>query len=106
MAKFIELEEIGFHAVVFKMCRNNIGVRIVRRMLHGAEVRHIHILRYYHQPARMLPCCALDADQAERQPVFFCLCGFDAALIQIFFHITVGCFLCKCTNGSSTENMV
>ena len=54
MSQFIKLEEIVLHAMIFEVGRDNIGMRVVRRMLNRTKVRHILVLRDDHETARML----------------------------------------------------
>ena len=106
MAELVKLEEVCLHAVVFKMGGDDIGIRIIRRVLHRAEVGHIHILRDDDKPAGMLAGGAFDAYKPQSQAVFLRLGGFEAPLIQILLDIAVGSFFCQGADGAGTEDMV
>ena len=106
MTELVKLEEVCLHAVIFKMGGNDVGIRVIRRVLHGAEVRHIHILRDDDKPTGMLACGAFDTHEAKGQAVFLCLGGFDSPLLQILFDVPVGSFFCQGADGSGTEYMV
>lgn len=62
-----------------------LGVLVVRRVLHGAEVPDLVFLRDDDEAARVLAGRALDVDAAERQPVLLGLGDSLAALRQVFF---------------------
>ena len=71
MSKHIQLEQVGLHGVVFKVGRDDVTVRVVRRMLDGTEVIDLLILGNDHHSARMLSGGAFDAGAADGQPVLF-----------------------------------
>ncbi len=106
MAELVELEEVRLHAVVFKMGRDDVAVRVVGRVLHRAEVRDVLVLRHDDKAAGVLAGRALDAYKAERQAVFLGLSGRDPALFEIFFHIAVGSLLGQGADRPRAEDVV
>ena len=65
MTQHIQLQEVILHAVVFKMGGDGLCVLGIRRVLHGGEILHIHIVRHNHQAAGMLEMCIRDSDMAH-----------------------------------------
>ena len=104
--QLVELQEVGLHAVVFKVRRDDVAVGVVSRVLDGAEVRHVHILRDDDEAAGVLAGRAFDADETERQPVFLGLGGLDAALLEIFFDIAEGRLFRERADRAGAEHMV
>ena len=66
MSQHVQLEEVFLHRVVFKMRRDPLGVLVVRRVLHGAEVPDFVLLRDNDEAARVLTGRALYVDAACR----------------------------------------
>ena len=106
VAELVKLEEVCLHAVIFKMGGDDIGIRIIRRVLHRAEVRHIHILRDDDKPTGMLARGALDTHETQSKAVFLRFGSLDAPLFQILLDIAVGSFFRKGADGAGTEDMV
>ena len=106
MAQLIELEEVVLHAVIFKMGCDDVGVRVVRRVLDRAEVGDILVLRNDDQAAGMLAGGALDAHQTGSQAVFFGAGSLDTPLFKILLDIAVGGLLGQGPDGAGAENVV
>ncbi len=105
VAQHVELQEVFLHGVIFKMRRDPFGVLVVRRVLHGAEVPDLILLRDDDEAAGVLAGRALDADAAERQAVLLRLGDGLIALRQVFFRVAVGRFLCDGADGARAEDM-
>ena len=88
------------------MCRDYAALGIVRRMLHGAEIRNVHILRYDDKAAGVLTRCALNADESFCKTILLDLCDLYAALLEIFFDVAVGCLFGESADGTGAENMI
>ena len=88
------------------MRRDPLGVLVVSRVLHGAEVPDLVLLRDNDETARMLAGRALDIDAAGREPVFLGLADGYLALGEILFDVAVGRFFRDRADGSGSENMV
>ena len=88
------------------MCRDPVRVLVVRRVLHGAEIPDLVLLRDDDKAARVLARGALDAHTACSKAVFLCLADGHIALGQIFFRVPVGRFLGHRADGACTEHMV
>ena len=62
----IKLQKVVLHTVIFKMCRDNITVSSICRMLNGTKILHIHIIRNDYQATGMLTGCTFHADTSKR----------------------------------------
>ena len=58
VSQHIQLQEVVLHAVIFKMGGDGLCILCVRRVLHGGEILHIHVVRYHHKAAGVLACGA------------------------------------------------
>ena len=63
MAQHIQLQQVVLHGVVFKVRSDDIGVRVVRRVLDRAEIVDLHIAGNDDHTAGVLTGGALDATQ-------------------------------------------
>ena len=106
MAELVELEEVCLHAVVFKMGGDDVAVRIVGRVLHGAEIRNVLILRDDDEAAGVLAGRALDTGAAQGQAVLLGVVHRAAALVQILFHIAVGRLFRQRADRPGAEHVV
>ena len=88
------------------MRRDPLGIFIVSRVLHGAEVPDLVLLRDNDEAARMLAGRALDIDAAGRESVFLGLADGHLALGEVFFNVAVGCFFRDRADGSGAEHVV
>lgn len=62
-----------------------IALGVVGRMLNGAEICDIHILRDNDKAAGMLTCGALNADKSLCKAVFLRFRDLELALLEILF---------------------
>ena len=105
MSKHIELQKVFLHGVIFKMRRDDIGVDVVRRVLHRAEIPDLILLRDDDKAAWVLARRAAHIDAARCKTVLLRAADGQVSLGQIFFHIAVGRFLCDRTDRARTEHM-
>ena len=106
VAQLVELEEVCLHAVVLEMGRDDVAVRVVRRVLDGAEISDVHVLRDDNEAAGVLARRALDADAALREAVFLRLRDLDLALVEVIFYVAVGRFFGQRADGAGLEDVV
>ena len=106
MAELIELEEVRLHAVIFKMRGDDIAVRIVRRVLHGAEIRDVHVLRDDNEAAGVLTGGALDADAAVGEAVLLRLWNVQPALLGVLENIAVSSLFREGADRAGAEDVV
>ena len=92
--------------MIFKMRRDYAAPGIVRRVLNGAEIRNVHVLRYDDKAAWVLTCRTLNSDESLRKAVFLDLCNLYAAFLKVFFNIAISGLLGKSSNSSGAENMI
>ena len=85
---------------------DDVAVGVVCRVLNGAKIRYVHVLRDDDKPTGVLARCPFNADTALSKTVFLRFCDLQRALLKIFFNVAVGCFLRKCPDGACLENMV
>ena len=106
MAQLVQLQEVGLHAVIFKVRGDYAAVRVVRRVLHGAEVLDLHVLRDDDEAAGVLARGALDAHEAHGEPALLGLRDVPAALLQVFEDIAVGGLFRQGADGARAEDVV
>ena len=106
VAELVELEEVRLHAVVFKMGGDDVAVRIVGRVLHGAEIRDVLVLRDDDEAAGVLAGRALDADAAEREAVHLRLRQGLAALLEVLEDIAVGRLFRQRADRAGAEHVI
>ncbi len=88
------------------MSRDYAALGIVCRMLHGAEIRNVHVLRYDDEAAGVLACRSLDADKPLCEAIFLNLCDLYAAFLEVFFNVAVSGFFGERADGSGAENVI
>ena len=81
VAEHIELEEVILHAVIFKVRGYGVAVLRVGRVLHGAEILDLQIVRHDDQAAGVLARRAAHADAACRQAVDLRRARLDAVFL-------------------------
>ena len=106
MTELVELEQVCLHAVIFKVGGDDVAVRVVCRMLHGAEIRDVLILRDDDEAAGVLTGRALDADAAERKAVHLRLRQGLAALLEILEHIAIGRLFSQRADRAGAEHVI
>ena len=67
-----------------EVCCDIIGIWVVGRMLHWAELKNIVSSRHDHHAARMLARGALDAGTADRQALLLCAVQNHVVFFRIF----------------------
>ena len=83
-----------------------IALGIVGRMLHGAEICDIHVLRDNDKAARVLTCRALNTDKSLCKAVLLRLCDLELTLLEILLHIAVGGLFRQRAYRSGAENVI
>ena len=106
MPQLIQLQKIILHTVIFEVGCNNIRIRIIGRVLNRAEVRNIHILRYYNQSPRMLSGRPLNADKPCGKAVFFRMSRLDPPFFKILLHIAESRLFCEGAYGTGSKYVV
>ena len=84
---------------------DGVAVVGVRRVLHRAEVLHVHVVRDHHQAAGVLAGGPADAHAALGQAVLLRLAGGDAVLLQVLLHKAVGGLFRQGTDGAGPEHL-
>ena len=105
MAQHIQLQQILLHGVVFKMGGDLIGIGIIGRMLHWAEVPNLIFLGNNNQTAGVLSRSTAHTHTAGSQAGFFGLGGGLITLLQVLFYIAESGFLRHGADGTGTEHM-
>jgi len=105
MTQHIQLQEVFFHRVIFKMGCDLVRIRVISRMLHRAEIPNLILLRNNHKATGMLTGGTAYTHAAGCKPSHFHRgCGFSGFL-QIFLHIAKCRLFRHCTNGTGPENV-
>ena len=105
VSQHIQLQQIIFHGVIFKMGGNCIRCTVICRMLNRAEIFYALIIRNNYQTAWMLTCGPACTDTTSCQTVFLSGTGLNSILLQILQYEAVGGLICQCTNRAGTEHL-
>ena len=105
VAEHIELEEVILHAVIFKVRGYGVAVLRVGRVLHGAEILDLQIVRHDDQAAGVLARRAAHADAACRQAVDLRRARLDAVFLQIFLDKAEGGLFRQRADGARAEHL-
>ena len=80
---------------------DRVAVGVVRRVLYGAKILDIHVVRHDDESAGMLA----HADAACRQAVDLGVARGDAVFLEVFFDEAVGRLLRECTDRTRAEHL-
>ena len=105
VAQHVQLQKVFLHGVVFKMGGDLVGLRVVRRVLHRAEVPDLVFLWDDHQAAGVLAGGAPDAYASRREAGFLRPGGSLATFGQVFLYVAEGSFFRHGADGACTENV-
>ena len=105
MTQHIQFQKIFLHGVVLKMGGNLVAVRVIRRVLHRAEIPDLILLWDNHQTTGMLSRRTAHTHTAGSKPRFLRLGCRLPTLLQILFDVAKGGLLRNGANGSGTEHM-
>ena len=84
---------------------DGLSVLGIRRVLHGGEILHIHIVRHNHQAAGMLARGAPHAHAAQGQAIHLRIAGSDLPLLQVLAHKAVGSLFCQSADGTGSKHL-
>ena len=105
MAQHVQLEDVGLHAVVFKMGGDGVRVVGVRRVLDGAEILHILVVRHHHQSSGVLARGAAHAHTPQGQPLFLSAAHLQPVLLQILENEAEGGLVRQGADGAGPEHL-
>ena len=103
MTENIKFQQVMVDGMVLKMCCNNIGCCVVRRMLDRRERINLLMLWQHDHTTRMLSGCTFHACQSQSDTFHLTTPFYLLMLFVIFVHISKCGFLCQRTNRSRTE---
>ena len=106
VAELVELADRVMDGMEVEVRRNVVGILVVGRVLHGAEIVDLIPLRYDNHAAGMLARGALDAGAADGQPLFLRTVQRDAAFLRVFLHEANGSLVRHGGNGAGLEHVV
>ena len=89
--------------MIVEMCRDDITVFVVCRMLYRCEFLDLYTYRKNDDSTRMLACRSSDSRTALDDPVDLAVTLVLATLFVIILDITECRFLCQGTNRTSLE---
>ena len=84
---------------------DRVAVGVVRRVLYGAEILDIHVVRHDDESAGMLASRASHADAARRQAVDLGIARGDTVFLDVFFDEAVGSFFRERTDRARAEHL-
>ena len=105
MPEYIKLQQVSVNRMIIKMCCDNITVHIIGRMLNRSKFLNLFSHRKYDNSSRMLSGSPSHTGAALDNTVNLTVTLMYSTFFIIIFHITKGCFLGKCTNGTCLEGL-
>ena len=61
MSQYVQLQQVFVYLVIVEMGGDDVGLRVVGRVLYGTELIYLMIVRDYYYSSRMLSGGALDS---------------------------------------------
>ncbi len=103
VSQYIKFQQVVVNGVVVKMGSDNRCFHIIGRMLHRCKCVNIPAHRKYYDTSRVLAGSSPDSHTALQQS--FNLYGpfMFPPLFKVIFYITIGGFVCQCSDSSCTE---
>ena len=89
--------------MIIKMCRDDITVFVICRMLHRCKFLNLLTNRKNNDTARMLSGRSSDTGTSLYDTVDLTVTFVLSTFFVVVFHITKRCFFRKCTDGSCLE---
>ena len=105
MTEYVEFQDRVVQVFELKVGCNDVGVRVVCRMLHRGEVVDLVFARHDDDTAGVLTGRALDAEAACYQSVDFRAVYGDALILQIMDGEAVCRFVRKRADGACLESL-
>ena len=106
VSQLVELQEVRVNGVILEVGGNDLGIRVVRRMLNRTDVVNLNLLGHNDNAARMLTRGAAHARAACGKAVFLRAGALNAALLHVLFDITERGFFGNRADGARSEHMV
>ena len=106
MSQLVELQEVRVNGVILEMGGDDVGIRVICRMLNRTDVVNLNLLGYNDNAARVLTRGAAYAGAACRKAVFLRAGALNAALLHVLFDIAERSFLGNRADGARSEHMV
>ena len=100
VAENIQFQQVRIDFMVIEMGCNNIGGRIVCRMLNRTELINFMIVWANYNASRMLTRGSLYTGAVNSQPLFFVFVGWNIPLFEILGNIAECGFVCNSTYSS------
>ena len=105
VAQHVQLEQIGLHGVIFEMGGDNVGIRVIGRVLHRAEIVDLLVLGDDHHAAGVLSGGPFDPGTALGQPQHLRLGGGLASFLQVLFYVAEGGLFRYRADGARPEHV-
>ena len=106
MPQVIQLENGIVNGMEVEMRRQDVGIGIVRRMLHRGEILGFPVVGHDHHAAGVLAGGAFDATAAKRQPVDLGVIQHHAPILRVFADEAIGGLIRQCGDGAGLEHVV
>ena len=106
VSEFVELQEVRIDGVILEVGGDDLGIRVVRRMLDRTDVVNLNLLGHNDNAARMLARGTAHARAARREAVLLRAGALDAALLHVLFDVAERRFLGNRADGARPEHMV
>ena len=91
--------------MILEVRRDDVAVGVVRGVLHGAEILHVHVVRHDHQTAGVLARGAAHAHAALHEPVDLRRADDAVVFFQILLDKAVGGLFRQRTDGARAEHL-
>ena len=106
VSQLVQLQEVRVNGVILEMGGDDVGIRVVCRMLNRTDIVNLNLLGHNDNAARMLARGAAHARAARREAVLLRTGALDAALLHVLFDIAERRFLGNRADGARSEHMV
>ena len=106
VAQTVQLDQNVMHGVEVEMGGVEVGIEVIRRVLHGGELADVVLLGHDDHAARVLTGGLLHALAAGGEAFLLGVAGLDAPLLEVLGHVAVSGLFRQTGNGASAEDVI
>ena len=106
MSQYVQLQQVFVYLVIVEMGGDDVGLRVVGRVLYGTKLIYLMIVRDYYYSSRMLSGGALDSRTMLSKPVSLIFVYRNPLLLIKLSHISVSSLICDSSHRTGLENIL